>query len=71
MVKIIFVENDKQEAASHDAEQAELEELFKIAEKLTEGDMERMKRACQKMVQMEDDGHAKSSDLLPLGKDRA
>lgn len=59
MVKIAFFDEELQEAAGHDAEQAELEELFKIAEKLTDGDMERMKRACEKMVQMEDDGHAK------------
>lgn len=61
MVKINFVENDKQETASHDAELSDVEELFRMAENLTEGDMERMKRACEKMVQMEDDGHAKQA----------
>lgn len=47
MMKIAFFDEELQEAASHDAEQAELEELFRIAEKLTDGDLERMKRACE------------------------
>ena len=49
-MKIAFLDGESQEAASHVVEQAELEELFKLAEKLTEGDLERIKRACQKMV---------------------
>lgn len=47
MVKIAFFDEEWQEAASHEVESSELEELFRIAEKLTESDMERMKRACE------------------------
>lgn len=50
-MKIIFV--DEQDSSEHDASAADIAQLFKLADKLSESDLKKLERACKDLPEME------------------
>lgn len=46
-MKIEFFDDKSEKNGEHEASQEEIENLFEIAEKLTENDLEKLARACK------------------------
>lgn len=60
MAKIVFLEDGDQEEQEHEARAEDAAELFKLAERLSEAELERMARAIAKISQKNPQSFAKN-----------